>query len=92
MNFTSLRKLKLFIHLQESSNLKSITITEHKIIDIIYRNYDPFLFSWLGVNGTEYLLCGLDYQGYSIVNLSNKETNHYVPEEAYKGMDFAGGK
>lgn len=69
-----------------------VTDSEHKIIDIIYRNYDPFLFSWLEVNGKEYLLCGLDYQGYSIVNLSNKETNHYVPEEAYKGHGFCWGE
>jgi hypothetical protein len=65
-----------------------VTDSDHKIIDIIYRNYDPFLFSWVEVNGTEYLLCGLDYQGYSIVNLSNNESKHYVPEEAYKGQGF----
>ncbi|MFF2484257.1 hypothetical protein [Paenibacillus sp. NPDC058071] len=62
--------------------------SNNNTIDIIYRNFDPFLFSWVEVNGIEYLLCGLDYQGYSIVNLSNKETKHYVPEEAYNGRGF----
>jgi hypothetical protein len=69
-----------------------VTDSEHKLIDIIYRNYDPFLFSWLEINGIEYLLCGLDYQGYSIVNLVNKETKHYVPKEAYEGHGFCWGE
>ncbi|WP_143758998.1 hypothetical protein [Paenibacillus odorifer] len=69
-----------------------ITDSEHKTIDIIYRNFGTFLFSWLEINGIEYLLGGLDYQGYSIVNLSNKQTKHYVPEEAYKGHGFCWGE
>ncbi|MNC49520.1 hypothetical protein D3C75_987040 [compost metagenome] len=65
-----------------------VTDIEDNLIDTIYRNYDPFLFSWVGVQVKEYLLCGLDYQGYSIVDLSGKETKHYVPEAAYKGHGF----
>jgi hypothetical protein len=61
---------------------------DSNIIDIIYRNYGAFPYKWAELNDDEYLLCGLDYQGYSIVNLSNKETNHYVPEDAYKGHGF----
>jgi hypothetical protein len=69
-----------------------VTDSEHNTIDIIYRNYGAFPYSWLEINGIEYLLCGLDYQGYSIVNLSNKETKHYVPEEAYEGHGFCWGE
>jgi hypothetical protein len=65
-----------------------ITDIDNKIIDIIYRDYDPFLFCWVEMDGVEYLLCGIDYQGYSIVNLSKKETKHFVPEEAYVGSGF----
>ena len=65
-----------------------ITDIDHKTIDTIYRNFDPFVFSWVDANGEEYLLCGLDYQGYSIVNLMKKETKHFVPEEAYEGRGF----
>lgn len=68
---------------------KGIVIdSDHKTIDVIYRNFGSFLHFWVEVNGIEYLLCGLDYQGYSIINLSNNETKHYVPEEAYDGLGF----
>ncbi|MGO4500091.1 hypothetical protein AB4114_29875 [Paenibacillus sp. 2RAB27] len=65
-----------------------VTDSDNNIIDTIYRNLDPFLYSWVEVNGTEYLLCGLDYQGYSVVDLLNRQTKHYIPEEAYKGRGF----
>jgi hypothetical protein len=65
-----------------------VTDSDRKAIDVIYRNFGTFPYSWVEENDTEYLLCGLDYQGYSIVNLSNGETKHYVPEEAYKGRGF----
>lgn len=65
-----------------------VTDIKDEPIDTIYRNYDPFVFSWVEVQGKEYLLCGLDYQGYSIVDLSDKKTQHYVPEAAYKGFGF----
>jgi hypothetical protein len=58
------------------------------VIDIIYRNFSHFPYSWVEVDGNEYLLCGLDYQGYSIVDLSKKETKHYVSVEAYAGHGF----
>jgi hypothetical protein len=62
--------------------------SSNNTIDIIYRNYDPFPYRWVEIDDTEYLVCGLDYQGYSIVDLSKKETRHYVPEEAYEGHGF----
>lgn len=65
-----------------------VTDSDHKSIDVIYRNFGSFLHTWVEVSGIEYLLCGLDYQGYSIINLSNNETKHYVPEEAYDGHGF----
>lgn len=65
-----------------------VTDKEGNLIDTIFRNYDPFVFTWVEAQGKEYLLCGLDYQGYSIVDLTGKETRHYVPEAAYKGHGF----
>ncbi|WP_379146251.1 hypothetical protein [Paenibacillus sp. sgz500992] len=95
-SFSPAGKFKLEIHhyYHEDGNRRYmytkgiVTDIEANLIDTIYRNYDPFVFSWAEVQGKEYLLCGLDYQGYSIVDLSNKETRHYVPETAYKGCGF----
>jgi hypothetical protein len=39
----------------------------------------------------EYLLCGQDYQGYTIVDLSNGVKQNYVPEAAYQGLGFCWG-
>jgi hypothetical protein len=34
------------------------------------------------------LLCGEDYQGYSIINLSNSKIYTYFPEDGYNGTGF----
>ncbi|WP_339312751.1 hypothetical protein [Paenibacillus sp. FSL M7-0896] len=65
-----------------------VTDLNENHIDTLFRNYDPFIFSWVEAQGKEYLLCGLDYQGYSIIDLSGRETRHYVPEAAYEGHGF----
>ncbi len=89
-------KYKLEIHhFSHEEGIRSYNYTkgivkdsDARVIDVIYRNFASFIFSWVEVNELEYLLCGLDYQGYSIVDLSNKEPRHYVPEEAYAGHGF----
>ncbi len=60
-----------------------------EIVADIKRNYPVFWHSWVQhTNGNEYLLCGEDYQGYTIVNLSHKVVNSYLPHEAIKGDGF----
>jgi hypothetical protein len=54
----------------------------------IKRNIGHFLFKWMTKDNREYLLCGQDYQGYSIVELNNLEIYDFVPEEAYEGLGF----
>ncbi len=51
----------------------------------IKRNYSHFPFCWID---EDYLLCGEDYQGYSIVDLSSGEVKHFVPEDYYEGAGF----
>jgi hypothetical protein len=64
-------------------------ISDHTVIADVKRNYGHFWYAWVEhANGNEYLLCGEDYQGYSIVNLT-KETYHvFFPESGHKGFDF----
>lgn len=58
------------------------------IADVI-RNYGHFWYTWLEhPNGNEYLLCGEDYQGYCVVNLSQESYQVYFPEEGYRGTGF----
>lgn len=54
----------------------------------IKRNFRDFLFEWIEKDEQEFLLCGQDYQGYSIVDLENLKLYDFVPEEAYEGLGF----
>ena len=55
--------------------------TDEEIFTIL-RNYDTFLYQWIGhQNGNEYLLCGEDYQGYICLNLTEKKRHVYFPEK-----------
>ncbi len=64
-------------------------ISTGAIIADVKRNYSHFWYSWcLHENGNEYLLCGEDYQGQTVVNLTmNKVVNHF-PSEGLKGTGF----
>lgn len=64
-------------------------VTTNKIIADIKRNYGHFWYAWVEhPNGYEYLLCGEDYQGYSVLNLSTSKYLVYFPDEGYKGAGF----
>ena len=64
-------------------------IADGQIIADIKRNYSSFWHSWVEhPNGNEYLLCGEDYQGYSVVNLTQETYQSYFPDEAYQGSGF----
>ena len=55
----------------------------------IKRNYSSFEFLFVvHPNGKEYLVCGEDYQGYTIINLTDKVIKTYVPEGWLKGAGF----
>lgn len=63
--------------------------TDGAILADVKRNIGHFWHTWVEhPNGNEYLLCGEDYQGYSIINLSQGTFQSYFPEDGYKGHGF----
>lgn len=63
--------------------------SDGKIIADVKRNIGHFWYVWAEhPNGNEYLLCGEDYQGYSVLNLSSASYHAYFPEEGYEGRGF----
>src|SRR6266496_4494341 len=64
-------------------------ISNGAVIADIKRNFGNFWHIWIQhPNGDEYLLCGEDYQGYSVVNLTSEKYHVYFPEDGYKGLGF----
>jgi hypothetical protein len=64
-------------------------IKTEKIIADIKRNYSGFWHRFLThPNGNKYLLCGQDYQGYTVINCTTGERHDYLPSEAKKGLGF----
>lgn len=55
---------------------------------VLIRNIGFFLFEWVVNEKDSFLLCGQDYQGYSIVNLRDMKVIDFVPEEFFEGMGF----
>lgn len=59
------------------------------LITNVDRNYHHFWYHFVQhSNGYEYLLCGEDYQGYSIINLNTGIRIDYLPKEAKQGFGF----
>lgn len=59
------------------------------VIADVKRNYGHFWHAWVRhANGNDYLLCGEDYQGQTVVNLSTGGTVSYFPEEGHDGTGF----
>ena len=55
----------------------------------IKRNYPAFPYLFLRhPNGKAYLLCGEDYQGYTIVNLTDGEAKSFVSRDWLHGVGF----
>jgi hypothetical protein len=64
-------------------------LSDNKVIADVKRNYSHFWHAWVKhPNGNEYLLCGEDYQGYSVINLTQETCDVYFPESGYAGMGF----
>jgi hypothetical protein len=64
-------------------------LSDGRIIADIKRNYSNFWYAWVQhTNGDQYLLCGEDYQGYSVVNLTREKYAVFFPDDGYKGFGF----
>lgn len=55
----------------------------------VQRNYSQFPFSWIDhPNGHQYLVCGEDYQGSTVLELDTGNRKDCLPEEAEHGWGF----
>jgi hypothetical protein len=54
----------------------------------IKRNHAMFWHSWVLQGNREYLLCGEDYQGYNVIELSTGSNLFTFPPEAFEGRGF----
>jgi hypothetical protein len=56
----------------------------------VQRNYSAFPFLWVEghKNGHDYLVCGADYQGQTVVELDTGKRRDFLPEDAKKGFGF----
>ncbi len=62
---------------------------DHALVADVKRNFDNFWHAWVAhPDGNEYLLCGEDYQGYSVIDLRSGEMAVHFPPEAFKGSGF----
>lgn len=62
----------------------------HVIFDFT-RNFDRFWFYYIEdhpVTHKDYLLCGEDYQGYNVLNLTDKTNFAFVPKAAEEGLGW----
>ncbi|WP_437960410.1 hypothetical protein WME76_12725 [Sorangium sp. So ce119] len=57
---------------------------------VVQRNHDsfPFLFVEAHPNGHDYLVCGEDYQGQTVVELDTGKRRDHLPDEAKEGVGF----
>jgi len=61
----------------------------NKIITDVKRNFSSFWHTWVAhTNGNEYLLCGEDYQGQTVVNLTKGTVKNHFPETGFDGHGF----
>ena len=55
----------------------------------VKRNYSSFPFSWIEhPSGHEYLVCGADYQGQTVIELDTGVRKDFLPDAAEKGIGF----
>jgi len=62
---------------------------EEQLLFEVRRNYSSFPYSWIDhPSGHQYLVCGADYQGQTVLELDTGERKDYIPPEAKKGYGF----
>ena len=61
---------------------------DRRIVADIKRNYGEFPFAWVSQEGKEYLVCGEDYQGHTVVDLEAALAYVFVHEGAERGSGF----
>jgi len=94
--FSDTKRYKLEVHYYQniidhnrySYSHGIVTNMENKKTISIKRNIGHFIYKWIIKDNKEYLLCGQDYQGYTIVDLDNLKIIDFVPEEVYSGKGF----
>lgn len=63
--------------------------SDGEIIFEIKRNYCDFWYKFIShLNGNDYLLCGEDYQGYNVLNLTTQKNYKYMSDGAAEGFGF----
>lgn len=67
-----------------------VTTVEGRGIAEVRRNYSAFPFAWVPnhENGHSYLVCGENYQGYTVIELDTRGRRDYLPREAKVGFGF----
>lgn len=63
-------------------------LSDGAVIADVKRNYGHFPHAWVLQGNREFLICGEDYQGYSVVDLMSPKINIYIPPEAERGRGF----
>ena len=58
------------------------------VVADVRRNFGSFWHRWVSGDDGEWMLCGEDYQGYSVVDLGRAETRVYIHDEAESGHGF----
>ena len=66
-----------------------VRLKDNTVVADIKRNYSHFWYLWCNhKNGNEYLLCGEDYQGQTVVNLTEGKVKNYFPVAGHDGSGF----
>lgn len=86
-------KYKLQIHdIRTKPGFFSFTVgrvySDDKLMFEIRRNYSHFAHVWLVKDGHQYLITGEDYQGLTILNLTEGWKRNLVPKSAVQGLGF----
>ncbi|MBN2582801.1 MAG: hypothetical protein JXL80_07000 [Planctomycetes bacterium] len=69
---------------------RGLVFDRDKVIGDVKRNYGRFAFGWAEghANGHDYLLCGEDYQGQTVIELDTAARSDYIPACAEEGIGF----
>ena len=66
-----------------------VRANDGRLVADIKRNHGVFWHTWVvHADGNEYLLCGEDYQGYTVIECQSGRSCVHFPEEAFEGMGF----